>query len=196
MKALVNCNNYVHMKNYHKLAAAGALALTLAPIGFTVASDDTTAAHQNPMNGLAAAIAQKFNLNQADVQKVFDDQRAQMQTQMKTRGAEMEKTMLAKAVTDGKLTQAQAELITAKKAELEANAASFKASLSGKTKAEVQAAMKTQMDSIKSWATTNNIPVQYLRFLGGYGHGDRGMMGRGHGFDGKMKDGVTQSSAQ
>ena len=124
---------------------------------------------QHPMANLVNAIAQKFNLNPTDVQKVFDDQKTQMHVSMEQKLADR----ISKAVADGKLTQDQANKITAKIAELEA----FKTSLHGKTKQEIKAAMKTQMESLKQWVSDNNIPAGYLNFglhLGkmhrGFGH--------------------------
>ena len=111
--------------------------------------------------GLVAKIAQKFNLNQADVQAVFDEQKSQMQAQRQTQVQQKFTDSLSQAVANGRLTQTQADLITAKKAESE----SLKVSLQGKTKDEISAAMKAQSVSLKQWAINNNIPVNYLRLL-------------------------------
>lgn len=149
------------------LAAVGAIA-----IGTVSAA---TATGNNPMTNLVNAIAQKFNLNPSDVQQVFNDQKAQMQTQMQQKSTDR----INQAVTDGKLTQDQANKILAKETELKSQQASFQASLQGKSKADIQAAMKAQMDSLKQWATDNNIPMQYLRFGGfegfRFGRGHRGL---------------------
>ena len=110
--------------------------------------------------GLVAKIAQRFNLNQADVQTVFDEQRTEMQAQTQTRIADR----ISKAVTDGKITQAQADLIIAKEAEIKA----FRDGLQGKTKDEIFSAMKTETDSLKQWVKDNNIPAGFLPF-GGFG---------------------------
>jgi hypothetical protein len=42
----------------------------------------------------------------------------------------------------------------------------FIASLLGKTQVERQAAIKTEVSSLKQWAKDNNIPQQYLQFGG------------------------------
>lgn len=115
----------------------------------------------NPLSGLVTAIAQKFNLSPSDVQAVVDQQRFT--------------DLLAKAVKDNKLTQAQADLITAKQAEVQ----TFETSLQGKSEADRQSAMKTELASLKTWATTNKIPQQYLMF------GRGGLRGPGM-FEGKM----------
>ncbi len=156
-------------KKYLWYVAAPAVALVLTGAVGVATVAAATPAKTNPMSNLVAAIAQRFNLNQADVQKVFDDQKSQMRTQMEQTFTDN----INQLVTEGKLTQDQANKILAKKAELESQEAAFKASLEGKTKAEVQAAIKAQMDSLKQWATQNNIPLQYLKFAAG--------MNRGHG---------------
>jgi hypothetical protein len=61
-------------------------------------------------NSLVAAIASKFNLNQADVQAVFDEERSKHEAEMK---AQME-AKVTQAVTDGKITEAQKKAIQEK----------------------------------------------------------------------------------
>lgn len=151
-------------KKFFTYAVIPALVLTFTGSVLT-ASAATDAQRLNPMASFVSAIAQKFNLNVADVQKVVDDQHGLMRASHTQVFAQR----LAQAVSDGKLTQAQANLITAKKAELEA----FRTSLDGKTQAEKQAAMKTQFDSLKKWATDNKIPSGFA-FFGGLELG-RGM---------------------
>ena len=146
---------------------------TLAIYGGTVLADTKTD-QINPMTNLVNAIAQKFNLNTNDVQAVFDEQHTQMRTQRQEEMSQNFTDRLAKAVTDGKLTQAQSDLIIAKKAELQAQTIDLK----DKTKEEVQTIMKTNMDSLKQWASDNNIPINYIQ-LGFGGHGKGDMMGRG-----------------
>ena len=127
-----------------------------------------------PMSGLVNAIASKFHLTPSDVQAVFDQQRQTQADAMKKQADQRFSDMLAQAVKDGKLTQAQADLITAKQKEIQ----TFQTSLQGKSPADRQTAMKTESDSLKAWATANNIPQQYVMpFRGGMMRG--GGMGRG-----------------
>ncbi len=184
------------MKNITKAAiplAALALIATGAVSTYAYQSHAQTATDsamtQNSREGkadhmanLVKAIAEKFGLNQTEVQQVFDDQHAQMQQQHKADEA----TRLSQAVTDGKLTQDQADKITAKRAELDAQRESDKAKFDSMTDSERQAAMKTKMDELKQWATDNNIPAGYLPFGGGRGHGGPGGMHNGMD-DGMMK---------
>ncbi len=112
------------------------------------------------MSNLVTAIATKFNLNKDDVQAVFDEQKDQMHADMEAKVA----AHISDAVTAGKLTQAQADAITAKQAEID----TFLQSQESKTPAEREAAMKTEMDSLKAWAKSNNIPKGFAfpHFLG------------------------------
>jgi len=154
--------------------------IVFATIG-TVYATSNTGGTNNPMANLVTAIAQRFNLNPSDVQQVFDEQKAQMSAQRQEQRTQMEAQQqqqfadrINQAVTDGKLTQDQADKILAKKAELEAQKLSLQ-----KNKNENRAVMKEQMDSLKQWATDNNIPQEYLPF-GGFG------MSRGHGGPGGL----------
>ncbi len=151
------------------MMVATAIAIGIAGVGVGGVYAATSASNtSNPMSTLVHAIAQKFNLNESDVQQVFDDQHGQMEAQHTAMFADH----LAQAVTEGKLTQAQADLITAKKAELEAK----RDSLKDATPTERQAALKDGITSLRQWAKDNNIPLNYLMQMGG--------MGRGHAFRG------------
>lgn len=141
------------------------MGLALLGIHAGVSQAATDGTQTNPMSNLVNAIAQKFNLSTTDVQQVFDEQRTQMGVQRQQEFRDR----LSQAVTDGKLTQTQADLITAKMTELEAN----KQSLEGKTEEEKRTAVKSQMDSLQTWITENNIPREFVPFGGGRG-GKRG----------------------
>ena len=126
---------------------------------------------KDPTHNLATLLAQRFNLNVTDVQKFFDEQRAQMETERKKQFTDR----INQGVTDGKLTQAQADKIIAKHAELEA----LRESLKDKTEAERQTAIKAQIEAVKKWAEENNIPSEFMIF-GGPGMGrEHGRMGEG-----------------
>ncbi len=173
----------MNFKTIRALAVTSAVAVGAVTIGATAihaASNPTTTTRQNPMTSLVTAISQKFNLSQTDVQKVFDDQQTQMRQEMDAKRAEEQKTRLAAAVTAGKLTRAQSDLITAKQTEMK----TFMDSLKDKTETERQTAMKTKMDELKAWATTNNIPEQYALGFGGHMGGPAGEHGGRGGFGG------------
>ena len=132
---------------------------------------------KSPMGNLVNALAQKFNLNVSDVQAVFDEQKAQMETEKEQKKYQGFADRLSQAVTDGKLTQEQADLITAKKAEIDAQRETQKTNMESMTQEERQTAIKEQMNYLKQWATDNNIPQEYLMFVefgGRGGHGGPG----------------------
>ena len=161
------------------LAYAILPVLALALVGGVTYAATPAQERVNPFSNIAAAIAKKFNLNSNDVQTVIDETMAADRAQMEVNRETREDTRLAQAVTDGKLTQAQADLIKAKRAELQTAFDNLK-NLSATDR---QTAIKNQFDALKQWATVNNIPEQYLMFGGfGRGHGMGMGMGGRHGF--------------
>jgi len=143
------------MTNVQKafITAAATAAIGAGSLGIGTAFAAETGSRPG-MDTLVQTIASKFNLNVDEVQKIFDEQRAIGEAERKAEFAEHATEKLAQAVTDGKLTQAQADLITAKHQELQAN----KPDLTGKTPEEIKAIIKTQMETLKTWATDNGIP--------------------------------------
>ena len=154
------------------LAAAAVTTIGVAGVATAGVSHAlTSSTDTNPTTSLAEAIAKKFNLKAADVETVIKDQRTAM-------GQEHEAKIAAKItqlVKDGKLTQAQADAINAKRAELQKEHESHKLS-----KTEDQAARKAAMEKrkadLENWAKQHNIPSEYVRYvMGGHeGHGMRG----------------------
>jgi hypothetical protein len=148
-------------------------AIALAGLGLIISAGVTYAATSTgkggPMSNLVNAIAQKFNLNASDVQQVVDETMATEKTQMEAERQQQFSGKISQAVTNGELTQDQADKITAKQKEVQ----EFMTSLSGKTEDERNTAIKTETESLKQWATDNNIPEQYIQM------GFDGKMGRG-----------------
>jgi len=159
----------------------------------------------NPMSGLVAAIASKFNLSEDAVQAVFDEQMQVRREKMEANRKEMEAKRqeqldgrLDKLVSEGKLTEAQASMIKDKRTELEAQTAApagagsdFKNMTAEERKAameEQKTKMEARREALKQWARDNGIPEEYLPMAGagfaGGGHGRGGEFGR-PGFDGQ-----------
>lgn len=187
-----NINKYTLPVAAMALVAAGAVgtfalqsyAQTATTDAATTQSSSTTREGGNPISSLIKAIASKFNLSESDVQSVFDDQRTQMESQHK----QMEQARLSQAVTDGKLTQAQADAITAKQAEMQADREANKDSFGSKTEAERKTEMEAKKADLEQWATDNNIPKEFMPFGGGRTPGGPG----GHGgFKGQTPDATT-----
>lgn len=161
-----------------KSMIAAAIVATLGAGAFGASSAlaaSGAAEGHNPMQNLVSAIAEKFNLSESDVQAVFDEQRDAMQEKHEEKAAEH----LAKAVTDGKLTQAQADAITANMASQK----TFFESLKDMTQEERQAALKTNAETQKAWAESNDIPKEFAPGHGSRGRGP-GKMHRGQGMMG------------
>lgn len=132
--------------------------LALATIGIVGASTlgVSLAAHAQSSGGntLVDKVAQKFNLNKDDVQKVFDQDWAE-------RDAERQQKMeekLTQAVQDGKITSEQKDKIVAKLKEMK----TFMDSLKDKSVAERRSEMKAKRAELKQWAKDNNIPERFL----------------------------------
>ncbi|MBP9762979.1 hypothetical protein KBD34_05195 [Patescibacteria group bacterium] len=170
----------MNLKTIKSLAITSAVLVGVAGLGASsiqAASPTDTSTRPDRFSNLISLISQRFNLSQSDVQKVFDQQRTQMEAERETHHTEELTTRLAAAVKAGTITQAQSDLIKAKQTELKA----FHESLKGKTKEECEAAMKAKMEELKTWAKANNIPEQFANFgpMGGQrGPGGPGM-GRG-----------------
>ena len=126
------------------LVGAGVINAQVA----TTTVGTTTNATTNPMSNLVTVIAQKFNLNASDVQTVVDETRKAEHANMQVEQQQRFTSQLTQAVSAGALTQAQADLITQKVA-------------------EVKTSMQTNQTDLQTWATANNIPKTYLRLIGG-----------------------------
>lgn len=165
------------MKSINKaLAIAGVTASVAAAglvgMGAASAATTTSSTSNNPMSSLVSAIAKKFNLNTSDVQAVFDEQKATMDA---TRETEL-KTTQAQLVKDGKITQAQSDAITAKRAELKKERDADMSSSSTKTDTDRRTEMATRKTALDTWLKAQGIDTQYayLVMSGGHGHGGPG----------------------
>jgi hypothetical protein len=140
-----------NMKYKLPLAVAGAVAAVGASSVLAFADASTTASgHES----LAAKIASAFHLNQADVQKVIDQNRQDHQAQMEQNYEDR----LNKAVTDGKITSARKDLILAKHNEV----VHFMDSLKDKTPAERKTAVQTERQQLRDWAKQNNVSLEWV----------------------------------
>lgn len=173
------------MKKVIIASSIAALGVTGLAGGAVFATANSTSG-TDPMSGLVSAIATKFNLKKDDVQKVFDEQRTQMETQ---REQEV-KDQVAQLVKDGKLTQAQADKIDAKRAELVKEREANRTSEQNLTDAQRKTKMEERKTALDTWLKDNSIDSQYAYLLMG-GHGGRG--GRG-GPDGGKRDSRSSSS--
>lgn len=131
----------------------------------------------DPQQSIIDKLATKFNLNKADVQKVFDEDRSAHEA---ARSAEV-KTKLDQLVKDGKITQAQEDKLIAKAKELQSTHEANREKFKSMTEDERKSAMKSERDSLKQWLSDNGLTEEYGRYLMGRGGGPKGMgMGDEH----------------
>ncbi len=158
------------------LAAGVATVIGVTGLGAGVAHAATSSEENDgPMSSLVSAIATKFNLDKTQVQEVFDAQREAMEKERE----EKVQTELKQLVTDGKLTQAQADAITAKRTELETQREANKDSMKDLSSDERKAKMDEQKTALEAWAKEQGISTEYLRYVMGHGPGGHGGPGRG-----------------
>lgn len=161
------------------MIAATAFILGAAAIGgYTFVSAAEVDDKDNPMNALVSAIAEKFNLNSSEVQSVVDDVMETQREEMQAQHEQEFKDRISKAVSDGKLTQAQADLIEAKKQELRSQMDNVRDDFKNLSEDERKAKMDERRDEMKKWAEDNNITEDMMHMFGeGRGFGES--MGRG-----------------
>lgn len=143
------------------------------------ATSSTNDPHGDPQSSIIEKIASKFNLNKDEVKKVFDEDHTARQAEHEAR---MQQT-LDQLVKDGKLTQEQADKLTAKAKELKADRDANRDSMKDKSESERKSARDAKREELKKWLSDNGISEEYARFLGGGGRG------HGHGDRGQSKDG-------
>jgi hypothetical protein len=157
------------MKNRMKRSMlVGATAATLGLAGLTgIGMASAATAATTGQTSLIEKLATKFNLNKDEVTAVFTADHQAREAQMAADQAKR----LAQAVTDGKLTQAQADYITNAQKEIKA--------LRGDTAPDqetdaTRTSIRTKMDALRTWATSNNVDQQYIGMGGHGGHGGMG----------------------
>lgn len=161
----------MELLNKYKLPLAiSGLALGAAAI---IGGHSVLAAEQGTYPPIVQRIADHFNLNTTDVQQVFDEQR---------------NANLNQAVTDGKITQAQRDLIQAKHDEMVAQMEKLK----DLTPTERRDQMRTLHEDMRAWAEQTGIDLPAIigghMGLGGERIGGMHRMGGGHGFGHGMMD--------
>ena len=147
-------------------------AVTVMGLNTVSATTDTSG-----QSGIVDKLAQKFNLDKNEVQKVFEEDRAAHKAEHQARMEEK----LTQAVKDGKLTEDQKTKLLAKLQEIKddrPDPSKFKDKTEAERKAHVEQ-MEQKHEELKKWAADNNIPEEYLPFVMHKVHG------RGHGGPGK-----------
>lgn len=146
------------------------VAATVATLGLGAAVPLAASADSNTANSgnssLVNKLANRFHLNKSDVQKVFDEDRASRNAER----VQAAKDELAALVKAGTLTQAQADKITAKRAEMQADREANHDKFEAMTATERKAAMDAKKAELEKWASDNGIDIKYVMPGGGHGH--------------------------
>lgn len=116
-------------------------------------------------------LMERFGLKQADVQSVFATERNERQTQMKQKYEDR----LSALVTEGKITEAQKQLIIVKHTEMQKNQIQGTDAWKSLTREERQSQMDSRKTELEAWSKANGINISYVE--GGFGKGGR--FGRG-----------------
>lgn len=126
----------------------------------------------NDQTTLIQKLAERFNLNSGDVQKVFDEFQQEKRQNMQQEMATRYKEKLDKMVSDGKLTQGQEDAILAKKDELQKKYEELRGL--ALTVDERNAKMKEIQDELKQWTKDNGIDLKLANMFGMGLGGDEG----------------------
>lgn len=166
-------------------AAVSVLGAGILTASTAFAQTESTATTQDPMNSLVQKIADKFNLNKTEVQAVFDEVHDERHAAMK---ADMEEK-LSQYVTDGKITEAQKQLILQKHKEMQSERKANKDEFKNLSSDERKTQMDAKRTELETWAKENGIDLQYVMPHGGKGvfmirHGDSGPGGHGQSWSG------------
>jgi hypothetical protein len=160
------------------LAGATVAAIGIATAGSVGLASAATATTDSNAS-IVEKLATRFSLDQDEVQAVFDEEREAREAEMKQRQQER----LSQAVADGKLTQEQADHITAAMEEIK--------SLIGeptpgeKPDEATHEAVKAKMNALHAWAEENDIDLSAVGLRVHFREGGEG--GRSHVF---MRDGA------
>jgi hypothetical protein len=171
------------MQQKHKLLLTTAAAII---IGGTFLTTSSALAQANPsdvhpMDSLVQKLAEKFGLNQSDVQAVFDESRSEMQAE---RQAEVT-AKLDELVAAGTITSQQKQLIVDKHTQLQTERDTNRDSFRNLSADEKKAKRDAEQADLEAWAANTGIDVQYLML----GH-DRGPGEQNHSLrDGQGRNG-------
>lgn len=158
-----------------QLAALGITisVLTTGAAGYGIVSAENATSPTGHDNGLVQALADKFHLNKSDAQAVFNEQRDKLEAKREAEQVQEQ----AQLVKDGKLTQAQSNALTAKRAELKKERDTERSSSSTKTESERKGQMDTKRSELDRWLSDQKIDSRYRYLLGSREH--RGHDGHG-----------------
>jgi len=147
------------------LVAGGVVSIGAAGLGLsaTTSALSDTSSSTDPMSSLIDKLVSKFNLKKSDVQAVFDEAREATDKDMKTERL----TALKKALSNGKITQAQYDHIVAAWEKIDA--------LHDKDKTDAnREKIHKKMEALRKWMEAQNITMSDLGLPVRGPRGDRG----------------------
>jgi hypothetical protein len=139
--------------------------------GGLISASPVFAADQSAHDTLVTRIADKFKLNKADVQAVFDEFRTERRAARETRYAEY----LSKLVSNGKITEEQKTLLVAKHKELAEYSLSQRNNWKDMSSTDRKEHIDAKIKELKAWADQNHIDIKYLLHASGNHMFRRGM---------------------
>jgi hypothetical protein len=110
--------------------------------------------------------AERFNLDESEVQAYFDEKKAERQAEMGAKRAEH----IASLVEDGTLSQEQADALTAKQEEMKATRDALRDQ--DLTREEIHEKMEEARTEFEAWAEEQGIDLDSIRPERGKGHHD------------------------
>lgn len=111
------------------------------------------------MSGLVSKLAERFNLNEDEVEAVFEEHKVEVEAKHEARV----EARLSEAVAEGKLTEEQKAKILAKFEELKANRPQL-SEMKEESPDERKQIRLEKHDELEQWAEENGIPEEYVRF--------------------------------
>lgn len=147
------------MKNQIILTALAITSAGAVALGASSVSAQTSTSDSYPP--IVQKIAQRFGLQENEVQAVFDEERTEHHQQMQQQLEER----LNQAVSEGTLTQEQLEAIKSKHLELQQKRTAQRDEWQSKTPEERQQLMHTQREELNEWYEANGLTFDQL-FLG------------------------------
>lgn len=155
---------YNHMKKTTRARMIVPIAALMAVMGVDVYAADAAEAERT---SLVDRIIAQFNLNKDEVQKVVEQERAQRQQENRDRVT----ASLTDAVTQGKITEEQKNMILAKHEDMQKTRTETRTA--GDRTAN-RAARAQERQELEQWAKDNNIDAQYMMMGNGMGRGGDG----------------------
>lgn len=168
--------NLSNISKKSKMIAATAFVLGATAIGggIVVSAAESTD-DKKPMGELVSTIAKKFGLNASEVQTVVDEVMKTEREEREARQQEEFTKRIEEAISDGKLTQVQADLIVKKAEEMRTERENNRDNHKDLTQEERKKEMESKRAELDKWAEDNNISEDQLQFMrGGMGMGGHG----------------------